>query len=47
MNVAAIVKDILKDSIREYKFLNSKIKPIHYQAHGKKGAMFAFRSKNK
>ncbi|HEQ3554047.1 primase C-terminal domain-containing protein [Enterococcus faecalis] len=45
MNVSAIVKDILKDGIREYKFLNSKIKPIHYQAHGKKGAMFAFRSK--
>ncbi|EGO5066797.1 RepS protein [Enterococcus faecalis] len=47
MNVSAIVKDILKDGIREYKFLNSKIKPIHYQAHGKKGAMFAFRSKKK
>lgn len=45
MNVSVIVKDILKDSIREYKFLNSKIKPIHYQVHGKKGAMFAFRSK--
>ncbi|HCT6699244.1 TPA: RepS protein, partial [Enterococcus faecalis] len=45
MKVSDVISVILKSGIREYKYLNSKIKPIGYKAEGKKGAIFGFRSK--
>lgn len=45
MKVSDVISVILKSGIREYKYLNSKIKPIDYKAEGKKGAVFCFRSK--
>ncbi len=45
MKVSDVISVILKSGIREYKCLNSKIKPIGYKAEGKKGAIFGFRSK--
>lgn len=45
MKVSDVISVILKSGIREYKYLNSKIKPIGYKTEGKKGAIFGFRSK--
>ncbi len=36
MKVSDVISVILKSGIREYKYLNSKIKPIGYKAEGKK-----------
>ncbi|MGH2195948.1 primase C-terminal domain-containing protein, partial [Enterococcus faecalis] len=43
--VSEVISGILKSGIREYKYLNSKIKPFDYKAEGKKVAIFGFRSK--
>lgn len=45
MRVSDVTSVILKKGIREYKYSNSKIKPIGYTANGKKGAIFGFRTK--
>lgn len=34
MKVSDVISVILKSGIREYKYLNSKIKPIGYKADG-------------
>ncbi|EOH1330112.1 primase C-terminal domain-containing protein [Enterococcus faecalis] len=46
MKVSDVISVILKNGIREYKYLNSKIKPIGYKPEGKRGAIFGFRSKD-
>lgn len=45
MGDSDVISVILKNGIHEYKYLNSKIKPIAYKVEGKKGAIFGFRSK--
>ncbi|EPH69521.1 hypothetical protein D929_02511, partial [Enterococcus faecalis 02-MB-P-10] len=45
MELQSMIQQVLKQGIREYKYLNSKFKPIDYKADGKKGAIFGFRSK--
>lgn len=45
MKLSDVTSVILKKGIREYKYSNSKIKPIGHTADGKKGAIFGFRTK--
>ncbi|MEO5296917.1 primase C-terminal domain-containing protein [Enterococcus cecorum] len=40
-----VYETILKDGLKQYKFLNSKIKPIDKNNLGRNGAIFGFRSK--
>ena len=40
-----VYETILKDGLKQYKFLNSKIKPIDKNNLGRNGALFGFRSK--
>ncbi|MHC5250669.1 primase C-terminal domain-containing protein, partial [Enterococcus sp. LJL90] len=47
MQIQEVYSLFLKQGIRQYKFKNSKIKPIDYKSDGKKGAIFGFRSKEK
>jgi hypothetical protein len=43
--VEEIIKGIMKQGIRKYKFKNSKVRPFNQQPEGNKGAVFGFRSK--
>lgn len=40
MKVSDVISVILKSGIREFKYLNSKIKPIGYKTEGKKRCYF-------
>lgn len=45
MNLNTIYPLILKDGLRSYKFRNSHLKPVSSAEEGKRGAIFAYRSK--
>ena len=45
MNIKTIYPLILKDGLRSYKFRNSHLKPVSSAEEGKRGAIFAYRSK--
>ncbi|MFC3928820.1 primase C-terminal domain-containing protein [Streptococcus caprae] len=45
MNLTDIHNLILRDSLRNYKFRNSHLKPVSSAEEGKRGAIFAYRSK--
>lgn len=45
MDLNAIYPLILKDGLRSYKFRNSHLKPVSSAEEGKRGAIFAYRSK--
>lgn len=45
MNLNTIYPLILKDGLRNYKFRNSHLKPVSSVEEGKRGAIFAYRSK--
>lgn len=45
MNLNTIYPLILKDGLRNYKFRNSHLKPVSSAEEGKRGAIFAYRSK--
>ena len=45
MNIKIIYPLILKDGLRSYKFRNSHLKPVSSAEEGKRGAIFAYRSK--
>lgn len=45
MNLNTIYPLILKDGLRRYKFRNSHLKPVSSAEEGKRGAIFAYRSK--
>lgn len=40
-----VYESILHDGLKQYKFLNSKVKPMNKDNLGRNGAIFAFRSK--
>lgn len=45
MNIKTIYPLIIKDGLRSYKFRNSHLKPVSSAEEGKRGAIFAYRSK--
>ena len=45
MNITMITNTIIQNGLRKYKYKNSKTKPIGSTEKEKKGAVFAYRSK--
>ena len=45
MRLKTVYPLILKDGLRNYKFRNSHLKPVSSAEEGKRGAIFAYRSK--